>query len=170
MEKVIRKVKRVEIEGLYRSFLVVSSMKKLPLKKVISKNLPYLSDLKDRVFEEREMLLLKMIAVDENGEYAMREGYVPEEGATSIPFNQLIFEDGYDEASIKEALMSFDEEELEVEFYAEDINRSIKVSTSEGYETVSLEELLEDPNNDLSPAHLTLFDKFLLHDSIMDNI
>ncbi len=167
MEKIEKEVLKGEVEVLYSTFIVLSSTNKVPLKKCIAMNLEILRDELVKVNEERNCIFEKMLVLDENGEYAIKKGYVPpKDNPSEVPFEFLLFEEGYDENVLKKELGDFVQQKIAIEFYGEDRNKSIRVSNKNGeYEIVPLEELLYDPSNDLTPAHLILFEKFILFDS-----
>lgn len=170
MQTVERKIKRGEVESVYRQLIIMASQKKQPLKRCIAFNVEILNDTMKEISSDRDNLLMNMIMVDENGEYALKEGEVLPENATQAPLSALLYEDGWDERSAKIELENFDNEEISIELRVEDINKSVKVSSDKGFEVVSLEALIEDPNNDLTPGQIVIINKFLVCDSITDNI
>jgi len=170
MKRDLKKVKRIDVEHTYRSILSISLMHKIPLKRIVSKNLPIISEIRNQVIEEREMLKLKMLVLDDNGEFAMKEGYVPSEKDHSIPMDQLVYEEGWDVESAKQALQSFDESEVDLDLFQEDIRSSVVLSGDFGYKTISVDDLLYDPNNDLNSKQIVMLKNLMLFDSTFENL
>lgn len=170
MEKKRQSIEKGIIKNLYTRLVMMSSCKKMPLKRCISLNLEILEKAKKDIEKEYLTLLEKMIIIDENGEYVMKEGYVSPKGAKGAEIEAFQLTEGYSAVSAKKELEKFEEEKVELELYSEDINRQIRISCEKGFERVPLIDVLEDPNNDLSPGDLVILNKFILFDSLTDNI
>jgi len=170
MKLIKRQLSKGSVDYLYKSLLAISSVKNTPLKMSISRNLEIIGDLRDKIIKEKETLLHSMIIIDENGEYAIKEGYVLPKNAMGAPFEAFIYEDDYDESIALKKVKALEDIIVNVDMYAVDINKHIQVKDSEGFKRIKLLDVLEDPNNDLTPANLVIFNKYLLFDSILENI
>ena len=165
MKTVNKEISRLELNFIYQNLLHLSHAKKTPLKKCIALNLSILESQIEDVKKDRDLLITEMIVLDEFGEYALKKGEVAPKGQSSVPLSSFLYNDGYDSEQAEKKIKNFEEELISVEIYVEDVKRGIKVSNESGeYQVIKLEELLEDPNNDLSAQNLIVLNKYLLSD------
>lgn len=164
MKKTERVLSLDEFMGSLAILSGLAVLKKSPIKRVISKTFEEFSEKRSIFEKERNILIEDMIVMTETGGYATREGYV-NQGEQNIPLNQLIYQEGCSFEELTKKLIEQGKQEIKVTVYQEQISKQVQVSSSDGnFQLMSIEDLLYDPNGELTPADLIFIEKFLIEE------
>lgn len=163
-----RKLSTSEVLEIAAVIVQLKNMPKNPLKFCMARNGKLLDEVTNKFTASRDSLFNEAAKLNEEGLPVILEKYKDVaskliEAQQSVPFAMYEFNDGSGESFLKdiEALLLV---ENEIELATESLSRKIKVSSEKGYVDCTLEEVLEDPSNDINVDTLSLFMKYFLVD------
>ena len=123
----------------------------LPMKFTIARNVKSIESKFESYTDEKDAVHKKYVMVDDKGENVIKEQFVeflPK--MQTVPYEWFEYGDAENEKKFFEELNALNDEEVEIELHQEDLNRKVKVKLvsekSESYETLTLEQILEDPS------------------------
>jgi hypothetical protein len=126
----------------------------LPMKFTIARNLKSIEPQYEAYTEEKDALHKKSVLVDDKGENVIKEQFVeflPK--MQVVPYEWFEYGSEEEEKEFFDALTELNDREVEIALHQEDLNRKVKVKLtsekSESYETLTLEQILEDPSTQI---------------------
>lgn len=158
-------IRKAQAADLLTILSKASQQKKMPLKFCIAQNIKLLQTPVTEYLDAKEKLFKAAVCLDDEGNGVLKEEFRShaEKLGGRVLYSMFEFESEAIEKEFNEALKSLNEEEFQIEFVKENANRIIKISNTEGgYEDSTVRDVLEDPNNEITPAMITLFMEYFL--------
>ena len=158
-------IKKAQAADLLTILSNASRQKKMPLKFCLAQNIKKLQEPVTAYLDDKEALFKAAVVLDDEGNGVVKEEYKEQAAQMGgrVPYG--MFEYSSEEAmkEFNEKLKELNNEEIKVDFVKERADRVIKVSDQEGnYVNSTIQEVLEDPNNEVTPAMITLFIEYFL--------
>jgi len=159
------KITNAKAADLLEILSKASQQKKMPLKFCIARNIKMLQEPVKAYMEAKEALFKEAVVLDDEGNGVPKEEFreVVKELGGRVAYSMFEYTGEAEEKAFFEKLKEINNEELDIEFVTEKAARVIKVSNEKGdYENSTIQEVLEDPNNEITPALITLFLEYFL--------
>jgi len=149
-----------KMTGLY-SVLKSLSQSTLPMKFTIARNLKAIEPLFEAYTEAKDVIHKKYVLVDEKGDNAIKQQYQSLlDKAPVVPYNWFEYESEEGEKKFFDELQELNDVCVDINLQQEDLKRKVKVKLvgekSESYETLTLEEVLEDPSTQINGDALSV--------------
>lgn len=156
------KLTNLDLGGLH-TVLTNLSKEKLPIKFAVARNLKTVSDALDGFVAEKTKLHEDNVMVSEEGEMILKEEVKEHlDKVQAIPYNWFEYKSDKARDKFFSELEKLSTSELELDLSCEDLTRSVKIKTETGYETLSLEEVLSDPEANINADAISVLMKFEL--------
>ena len=155
-----------EISSLHQILGLLLGQSNIPLKFVISKNTKLLEEKVSAYESKRDEIFREAVKIDEKGNPCLLPEHKDQEGKHQVPYVCYEYNspEAYEEMLNK--LNSLAKETHDVELFTEKASRMIKVSVEkEGkivYTETSIEEILEDPNNNIKSGVVMTLTEYML--------
>lgn len=156
-------LKNQEVVGLY-SLLKATAQSTLPIKFTIARNLKAVEPVFESYQEEKDTLHKKYVLLNEQGEGVVKEEYVEViKNMRAIPYEFFEYQDETSRTTFFDELKELGDKEVSIELTQEDLKRKVKVKLggdAERYETLTIEEVLEDPSTPVNGDALAVLLKY----------
>lgn len=159
------KITRAKAADLLEILTKTAQQKKMPLKFCIARNIKLLQESVGEYIEKKESLFKEVVVIDGSGNGVIKKEFeeISKKLSNRIPYQMFEFESELIEEKFFKELDELNNSEFEIEFIKENAARVIKISNEKGeYENSTIQEVLEDPNNEVTPALVTLFLEYFL--------
>lgn len=159
------KITNAKATDLLEILTSASKQKKMPLKFCIARNIKLLQEPVKEYIEKKEELFKSAVILDEHGNGVIKKEFKETAEAMNGRVSYGFFEYESEEVQNKffEKLKELNDTEIEFDFITEKADRVIKVSGETGeYSDSTIQAVLEDPNNEVTPALITLFLEYFL--------
>ena len=153
-------VTNVKMVGL-RSVLKVLAESTLPIKFTLARNLKALEGSYEEYTEEKNALHKKHVLLNENGEGVIKDEFTELlSQVQSVPYQWFEYSSEKDSDLFFKALEELNTTEVEIGLHSEQLDRKVKVKlggeASETIETLTLQEILEDPSSKVNANALAV--------------
>lgn len=159
------KIKNAQAADLLQVLTDVSRMKKMPLKFCIARNIKMLQEPVQEYFDKKDELFKAAVKIDAESNAVVIESLRDEysNDGDRVPYNAFEYNSEEAKKDFLKKLTELNSAEIDVEFHKESANREIKVSMEDGtYSDATIAQVLEDPNNDITPSLITVFMQYFL--------
>lgn len=149
--------------GPLHTVLTSLSKEKLPIKFAVARNLKAVTEALEEFDSEKTKLHEDSVLVTEEGEMVIKEEvreYLDK--VQAIPYQWFEYKDEETKTEFFNKLKDLTSETLELDLSCEDLKRSVKVKSESGYETLSLEEVLSDPEANINADAISVLMRFEL--------
>lgn len=159
----MKTLKNQEVPGLY-ALLKSASKSTLPIKFTIARNLKSVEPVFESYQDDKDALHRKYVLLNEEGEGVIKEEHIETvKQIGAVPYEFFEYQDEDSKDKFFEELKELNEKEVQVELAQENLNRKVKVKLSgdvEKYETLTIEEVLEDPSTPVNGDALAALFKY----------
>ena len=145
------------------TILTSLSKEKLPIKFSVARNLKIVTEHLEKFNEEKTKLHEANVMVSEDGEMVIKEEDSEHlSKVLSIAYDWFEYKDEKSRESFFKKLIEITTDSIELDLSCEKLDRSVKVKADNGYETLTLEEVLSDPEANINAEAIGVLMKFEL--------
>lgn len=159
-------VKTREIVELFTNLQQLGQLSKIPMKFTVARNAKLLQPIVEKFNDDKDALFKAHVLLNESGELILKDTFKGADLSNGAPFEAFQFSSDEAEVLFNEKLEELMSTEVEVDFYTESPQRKVMISTEvEGkvvYTESTIEEVLEDPNNDISTGVVALLLEYMM--------
>ena len=158
MKKV--KLSYTEIAGLH-SVLKELSDKPLPMKFAIARNFTALEEANAKYQSEKEALHMKYVVVSDGGMAIVKQQFREHiDKMQAIPYQWFEYNSLEEEKELLDKLFKLGKQEVELSLTQEDLQRTVKIKSNGSYESLTLQEALDDPSADINADAISVLLKY----------
>lgn len=157
----VKTIKKSEAVNILDVFLKTANHPKMPLKFCIARNVKVLKPIVDKYEEDKDILFKAAVKLDADGNGCLKEGVVIE--SNRVAFDMFEYNSDSSKEKFFQKIAELNNETVEVDFVQENLHRPVKISMQDGsYSEATIENVLEDPNNNITPIMIALFLDYIL--------